>query len=116
MFTSVFNDVLGPIMRGPSSSHTAGSYHIGLVARDLLKTEPQNVKITFDSDGSYGSTYVQQGVDLAFVTGLMGWKQTDEIFLDALAIAKKQGVRFDFVLTTIPHASQIPIQHSTLSR
>lgn len=103
-FTSVFNDVLGPIMRGPSSSHTAGSYHIGLVARDLLKAEPKNVKIIFDSDGSYGSTYVQQGVDQAFVAGLMGWKQTDEIFLDALTIATKQGVCFNFELTTISQA------------
>jgi L-serine dehydratase len=104
MFTSIFNDVLGPIMRGPSSSHTAGSYHIGLVAQDLLKTEPQNVTIIFDSDGSYGRTYSQQGVDLLFVTDLMGWKQTDEIFLDALAIAKEQGVRLDFAITTIPQA------------
>ena len=81
MFTSVLNDVLGPVMRGPSSSHTAGSYHIAVIVRQLLGAEPKKVKISFDKKGSYGSTYVQQGVDQAFATGLMGWKQTDELFI-----------------------------------
>ncbi|WP_205749209.1 L-serine ammonia-lyase, iron-sulfur-dependent, subunit alpha [Desulfopila sp. IMCC35008] len=104
MFVSVFNDVLGPVMRGPSSSHTAGSYHIALIARDLLGSEPFKIKIVFDPEGSYGKTYVQQGVDRAFVTGLMGWKQTDEIFKSALDTARKHGVEIDFELVHIPHA------------
>ncbi len=104
MFTSVFNDVLGPVMRGPSSSHTAGSYHIGFVVRQLLGAEPQRVTVSFDTRGSYGSTYVQQGVDQAFVTGLMGWRQTDEIFTRALSTAKEQGVDFVFEVGTLPFA------------
>ena len=104
MFCSIFNDVLGPVMRGPSSSHTAGSYHIALVVRHLLAAEPSKIKISFDRDGSYGKTYVQQGVDQAFVTGLMGWKQTDEIFTVALNTARSQGVEIDFELTTLPQA------------
>lgn len=104
MFVSVFNDVLGPVMRGPSSSHTAGSYHIALTARDLLGCEPRKVNICFDPSGSYGQTYIQQGVDLAFVTGLMGWKQTDEIFKKALDVARQNGVRVDFEIVRIPHA------------
>lgn len=104
MFCSIFNDVLGPVMRGPSSSHTAGSYHIALVVRHLLAAEPSKITISFDRDGSYGKTYVQQGVDQAFVTGLMGWKQTDEIFTVALNTARSQGVEIDFELTTLPQA------------
>ena len=104
MFCSIFNDVLGPVMRGPSSSHTAGSYHIALVVRHLLGAEPSKIKISFDRDGSYGKTYVQQGVDQAFVTGLMGWKQTDEIFTVALHTARSQGIEIDFQLTTLPQA------------
>lgn len=104
MFCSVFNDVLGPIMRGPSSSHTAGSYHIGLVVRDLLGMEPKGIKITFDTDGSYSSTYVQQGVDQAFITGLMRWKQIDEIFTVALSTARKKEIDVDFIVTKIPQA------------
>ncbi|MFW2367073.1 MAG: L-serine ammonia-lyase, iron-sulfur-dependent, subunit alpha [Desulforhopalus sp.] len=104
MFCSVFNDVLGPIMRGPSSSHTAGSYHIGLVSRQLLGAEPKKITISFDPDGSYGNTYVQQGVDQAFITGLMKWKQTDEIFTSALATALDNGALIDFKLRKIPQA------------
>lgn len=104
MFTSIFNDVLGPVMRGPSSSHTAGSYHIARVIRDLLGAEPSQVRVVFDRNGSYGPTYVQQGVDLAFATGLMGWRQTDAIFNSALSEAAKQGVRFVFEVTNLPQA------------
>ncbi len=105
MFCSVFNDVLGPVMRGPSSSHTAGSYHIAKVVRHLLGVEPVNIKITFDPDGSYAKTYVQQGVDQAFVTGLMDWKQTDEIFTTAIDTAQKQGVEITFQLAPLPQAN-----------
>ncbi len=104
MFTSVLNDVLGPIMRGPSSSHTAGSYHIGLIVRQLLGTEPQEALIRFDDRGSYGNTYRQQGVDQAFTTGLMGWKQTDEIFIRAISAAEELGVRFVFEVSRLASA------------
>jgi len=104
MFCSIFNDVLGPVMRGPSSSHTAGSYHIALIVRDLFGVEPRGIKISFDPDGSYGKTYVQQGVDQAFVTGLMGWKQTDEIFTRALDTAKSQGVDVSFEVIGLSQA------------
>lgn len=104
MFSSILNDVLGPVMRGPSSSHTAGSYHIALVVRDLLGTDPRKIKISFDLDGSYGKTYVQQGVDQAFVTGLMGWRQTDEIFTRGLDAARSQGVEIDFEVTRLSQA------------
>lgn len=105
MFSSIFNDVLGPVMRGPSSSHTAGSYHIGRVVGHLLGVEPDTIKITFDPDGSYGKTFEQQGVDQAFVTGLMGWKQTDQIFTVALDTARNHGVKIDFQLTPLPQAN-----------
>ena len=104
MFTSIFNDVLGPVMRGPSSSHTAGSYHIARVIRDLLAEEPREVDITFDPKGSYARTYVQQGVDQAFATGMMGWKLIDTVYQRALNTAAGQGVRFRFHIDDIPQA------------
>ena len=69
---SIFNDVLGPIMRGPSSSHTAGPYHIGLITRALLGEEPASVSISFDPGGSFGEVYRLQGSDLGFAAGVMG--------------------------------------------
>ncbi len=104
MFTSIFNDVLGPVMRGPSSSHTAGSYHIAKVTRNLLEEELREVEITFDSKGSYSRTYVQQGVDQAFATGLMGWKLVDTVYHHALESAAKQGVTFGFHIENLPQA------------
>jgi L-serine dehydratase len=92
-FISILNDVLGPVMRGPSSSHTAGSYHIGRLVRSLLGEEPANAAFTFDPNGSYAATYRQQGVDLALTAGLLGWPITDARFARALALAPKQGFR-----------------------
>ena len=81
---SIFNEVIGPVMHGPSSSHTAASYHIGSLVRNLLDDEPEVVNITFAKDGSYAAVYHQQGSDRGFATGLLGWKITDERFLKAL--------------------------------
>ena len=66
---SILNDVLGSIMRGPSSSHTAGSCRIGSLVRSLSGGEPSRVEVTFDPEGSLAPTYVPLGVDIAFVAG-----------------------------------------------
>ncbi|MFQ5790518.1 MAG: L-serine ammonia-lyase, iron-sulfur-dependent, subunit alpha [Acidobacteriota bacterium] len=97
-FVSVFNDVLGPVMRGPSSSHTAGAYRIGKMARDLLGEEPASARFTFDPAGSYAPTYIPLGVDLAFTAGIMGWSMLDEHFTRALERAKKKGVDVGFAV------------------
>ncbi len=95
-FVSIFNDVLGPVMRGPSSSHTAGSYHIGRIARALLGEVPASAAFTFDPDGSYAATYRQQGADKAFAAGLMGWAFTDDRFPRALDAAAEAGPELSF--------------------
>ena len=94
---SILNDVLGPVMRGPSSSHTAGSYHIGTIVRGLLGAPPAAAGFAFDPAGSYSQVYRQQGVDRAFATALMGWELTDDRFAAALdlAAAAGLGIRFD---------------------
>jgi len=94
---SILNDVLGPVMRGPSSSHTAGSYHIAKLVAGLLGAPPVAVEFAFDPNGSYAQVYWQQGVDRAFATALMGWSLTDDRFFAALDLATNGGleVRFD---------------------
>jgi len=81
---SILNQVLGPVMRGPSSSHTAGAYHIASIARDLLGQAPSRARFHFDRAGSYAHTYVQQGADRAFVMGLLGRPLTDALFFTCL--------------------------------
>lgn len=81
---SILNHVLGPVMRGPSSSHTAGAHHIASLARDLLGSAPARARLLFDRRGSYAHTYVQQGADRAFAMGLLGRPLTDESFFTCL--------------------------------
>lgn len=95
-YISIFNQVIGPVMRGPSSSHTAGAYFIGRIARSLLNDRVKRAVITFDPDGSYASTYQEQAADLSFACGLVGIELVDDRFFRALEIAREAGVDIDF--------------------
>lgn len=74
---SIFNDVLGPVMRGPSSSHSAASLRIGRMARDLMDGDLQEVIVEYDPNGSLVTTHESQGSDLGLFGGVMGWETDD---------------------------------------
>ena len=101
---SIFNHVLGPVMRGPSSSHTAGAFHIGSMARSLLGGTPQRAVLAFDPRGSYAATYVQQGADRGFAMGLMNRPLTDEAFFTALRDAPAAGLDLQYHVRPLAHA------------
>ena len=101
---SLFSDVLGPVMRGPSSSHTAAPFTIGTMARALLGDEPIAATFTFDPGGSFGQVYQQQGSDLGFAAGLLGWSITDERFSQALVLAAGQGLAIRFAVEPLARA------------
>lgn len=101
---SIFNHVIGPVMRGPSSSHTAGAFHIGAMARSLAGGTPKAAVIAFDADGSYAKCYREQGADLAFAAGLLGWSITDERFPDAAKAAAGAGMAIEFVVGRLEQA------------
>lgn len=101
---SILNDVLGPVMRGPSSSHTAGAHRIGRMARCLLDDEPVSMRLTFDPKGSYAPTYIPLGVDLAFTSGVMGWSMLDESYFSAIERAKELGVDVEFLVGPLEHS------------
>jgi len=101
---SIFNHVLGPVMRGPSSSHTAGAWHIGCMARSLLGGTPQRAVLVFDPAGSYAATYVAQGADRGFAMGLRGRALTDRSFFTALQDAESAGVKLEFQLRSLAHS------------
>jgi L-serine dehydratase len=103
-FVSILNDVLGPVMRGPSSSHTAGPFHLGTLARALLGDEPASATFTFDPRGSFAQVYREQASDLGFAAGLMGWSITDERFPQALDLAAAQGLQIAFAVEPLPKA------------
>jgi L-serine dehydratase len=113
-FVSIFNDVMGPVMRGPSSSHTAGAYHIGKMMRCLLNDEPVSARFTFDPSGSYAPTYLALGVDLAFATGVMGWSMLDADYPRALERVRELGIDMKFEIAPVelsdhPNAVRIEI-------
>jgi L-serine dehydratase len=66
--------VIGPVMRGPSSSHCAAALRIGRVARDLMGGEIESVHIQLDPDGSLATTHASQGSDMGLFGGLLGWE------------------------------------------
>ena len=87
--------ILGPVMVGPSSSHTAGAVRIGLVARSVAKGEISKVK--FYLHGSFRNTYKGHGTDRALTAGILGFKTNDERIIDALDIAKKECIELEFI-------------------
>ena len=112
---SIFNDVLGPIMTGPSSSHTAGPTRIGLMIYNLFGEEISEATIYFDSKGSYSATYKGQGSDVGFIGGLMGFEPDDKRLPNSLTIAKDRSMKFDFINeefeATHPNAARIKVKN-----
>ena len=87
-------DIMGPIMVGPSSSHTAGAVRIGRMARTLLGDEP--VKAAIHLHGSFAETGVGHGTDKALVAGLLGMAPDDLDIPQSFEIAEKRGLNFNF--------------------
>lgn len=87
-------DILGPIMVGPSSSHTAGAARLGKVAKSIAHGKIK--KVTFLLHGSFGKTYKGHGTDRALVAGILGMEPSDIRLRDSLEIAKKEGLEVIF--------------------
>lgn len=93
-YRSVF-DIIGPIMVGPSSSHTAGAARIGKVVRSIFGEQPDSVDIYLYE--SFAKTYRGHGTDIALVGGLLGMDPDDPRLPDSLKIAHEGGVEVLFV-------------------
>jgi len=92
-FPSIFNDVIGPIMRGPSSSHCAASVRIGKMARDLMGGNIQEILIEFDTNGSLATTHESQGSDMGLYGGLLGWEADDERLTNYSKAVEDAGIK-----------------------
>jgi L-serine dehydratase len=92
-------DIIGPVMVGPSSSHTAGACRLGLLARCLVGGTPERARM--ELHGSFARTGEGHGTDKALVGGLMGFRPDDERLRTALEIAEKEGLDFRFEKTTL---------------
>ena len=92
-------DIIGPVMVGPSSSHTAGACRLGLVARDLVAGTPE--KALIELHGSFARTGEGHGTDKAIVGGLLGFRPDDERLRDALTIMEREGLDWRFEKTSL---------------
>lgn len=95
-------DIIGPVMIGPSSSHTAGACRIGKYARSILDEDVQTAEIYFS--GSFAKTYRGHGTDKAIVAGLMGMDTDDLRIRNSLELAKEAGMDYVFFPTQIDDA------------
>lgn len=93
-------DVVGPVMIGPSSSHTAGAAKLAKTAR--LIYDKSFTKVRFGLGGSFASTYRGHFTDYALVAGALGMSEDDERLGQSFDLAKEQGVEFEFYPTEIP--------------
>ena len=98
-------DIIGPVMVGPSSSHTAGACRLGLLARCLVGGTPQRAKI--ELHGSFARTGEGHGTDKAVVGGLLGFRPDDERLRTALDIAEREGLDFQFEKTTLGEEADV---------
>ena len=96
-------DIIGPVMIGPSSSHTAGAVRIGRVVNKVLDGKnPDKVEITLS--GSFAQTYKGHGTDRALLAGIMGFHSYSPEIRDALTIAKERNIDYSFMCENIRDA------------
>lgn len=103
-------DVIGPVMVGPSSSHTSGAVTIAWMARQIFKGTPKSV--TFTLYGSFAETYMGHGTDRALIGGMLGYKPDDIRIRDAYREAKKNGLSVRFISdkdTQVKHPNTVDV-------
>ncbi|PTH28966.1 L-serine ammonia-lyase, iron-sulfur-dependent, subunit beta [Staphylococcus agnetis] len=88
-------DVIGPVMMGPSSSHTAGAVKIGQAARAVLGDTPERIRVHYYE--SFAETHKGHGTDLAIIGGLLGFSTFDARIKSSTTIARDQDIPFEFI-------------------
>ena len=87
-------DIIGPVMIGPSSSHTAGAVFLGQIASAILGQKP--TKAIINLHGSFAKTFKGHGTDKALIAGLLNLMASDERIKNSFVIAEKDGLEFEF--------------------
>ena len=120
VYPSIFNDVIGPVMRGPSSSHCAAALRIGRVARDLMAGRIEEVLIEYDTHGSLATTHQSQGSDIGLFGGLLGWETTDERLAESAGALQAAGIKYELKILDIgavhPNTYQLTLRNSIETR
>lgn len=112
---SIFNDVIGPVMRGPSSSHTAAAHRIGSIIRQAGNPNFTKVIVKFDKTGSLATTYLGQGSALGLAGGLLGLEMTNPEIVNYEKRLENSNFSIEYIITDLdnkhPNAYQISVQY-----
>lgn len=118
-YPSIFNDVIGPVMRGPSSSHCAASLRIARMCRDLMDGNIKNILIEFDPEGSLATTHKSQGSDMGLFGGFLGWEADDERLPDSEEHLLAAGISYTIEIRPLeekhPNTYQISLDNDVES-
>ena len=114
-YPSIFNDVIGPVMRGPSSSHCAAALRLGRICRDIMGGRINSVYIEFDPNGSLATTHSGQGSDMGLFGGFLGWEADDERLKDYRHHIGEAGIDIEIEIHPIgaqhPNTYQITLKN-----
>ncbi|MDO8966048.1 L-serine ammonia-lyase, iron-sulfur-dependent, subunit alpha [Algoriphagus sp.] len=114
-YPSIFNDVIGPVMRGPSSSHCAASLRIGRICHDLMGGSISEILIEFDPNGSLATTHKEQGSDMGLFGGFLGWEAYDERLVNSEMHIGAAGIQVKIEIKDIqaehPNTYQITLKN-----
>lgn len=106
---SIFNDVIGPIMRGPSSSHTAASWRIARTCLDILGEPLKSAIIDFDKNGAWAPNYREQGTAMGIDGGLLGLDIADDRMKNTAKKAEERSISICYEINSFPtnHANTV---------
>jgi L-serine dehydratase len=119
-YPSIFNDVIGPVMRGPSSSHCAASLRIARICRDLMEGTIRDILIEFDPNGSLATTHKSQGSDMGLFGGFLGWEADDERLPESEKYVSTAGINYVIQISELdekhPNTYKITLTNEKESR
>lgn len=101
-FPSIFNEVIGPIMRGPSSSHTAASWRIAGICLQILNEPLHRAVVEFDQDGAWSANYREQGTAMGIAAGLLGLDIRDDRMKESGALTGERGAEIAYRISRFP--------------
>lgn len=96
----ILNDVIGPVMRGPSSSHTAASWRIARISLDILNQPLEKALIEFDREGAWAPNFREQGTCMGVEGGLLGLEITDERMKETELYARQKGIPIEYRISS----------------
>jgi L-serine dehydratase len=114
---SIFNDVIGPVMRGPSSSHCAAALRIGRMARELMGGNVSSVRVQLDPHGSLATTFDSQGSAMGLCGGLLGWEADDPRLIDYDKAMRAAGIKIEVEIVDLaaahPNTYRLMLRNAT---